>query len=144
VGKVKGQRYISADIARLGRDRTVIGLWDGLTCFRIVTLGQNKVDEAAELIKKLSHDYKVPRSNIIVDEDGVGGGVVDILGCKGFVNNSSALNYENYNNLKSQCYFTLARLINNNEIYIQVTETGVKDMIIEELEQVKQKDMDKD
>lgn len=144
VGKVKGQRYISADIARLGRDRTVIGLWDGLTCFRIITLGQNKVDEAAALIKKLSRDYKVPRSNIVVDEDGVGGGVVDILDCKGFVNNSSPLNEENYNNLKSQCYFTLARLINNNEIYIQVTETGVKDMIIEELEQVKQKDMDKD
>lgn len=144
VGKIKGQRYISADIARLGRDRTVIGLWDGLTCFRIVTLEQNKVDEAAALIKKLSHDYKVPRSNIVVDEDGVGGGVVDILGCKGFVNNSSPLNEENYNNLKSQCYFTLARMINNNEIYIQTSDTGVKDMIIEELEQVKQKDMDKD
>jgi len=144
VGKIKGNRYISADIARLGRDRTVIGLWDGLTCFRIVVLEKNKIDEAAAMIKKLSHDYKVPRSNIIVDEDGVGGGVVDILGCKGFVNNSSPLNEENYNNLKSQCYFTLARLINNNEIYIQTSETGVKDMIIEELEQVKQKDMDKD
>ena len=27
-------------------------------------------------------------SNIVVDEDGVGGGVVDILKCNGFVNNS--------------------------------------------------------
>lgn len=150
VGKIKGNRYISADIARLGRDRTVIGLWDGLTCFKIVVLDKNKIDEAAAMIKKLSHEYKVPRSNIIVDEDGVGGGVVDILGCKGFVNNSSPLESpetgekENFNNLKSQCYFTLARMVNGNEIYIQTSETGVKEMIIEELEQVKQKDMDKD
>ena len=41
-------------------------------------------------------------SHIIVDEDGVGGGVKDgISGCKGFVNGSKALKNENFQNLKS-------------------------------------------
>lgn len=144
VAKRKGKRYISADIARLGRDTTVIGVWDELTCFRIVILPKNKVTEAAAMIKRLAHEYNVPLRNIIVDEDGVGGGVVDILDCKGFVNNASPLNDENYANLKSQCYFTLARLINEGQVYVQAPDTSIRDALTEELEQVKQKDMDKD
>lgn len=140
----KGERYISADIARLGRDNTIIGLWDGFTCFRIIKIGKNKVTEAAELIKHYAKKYKVPMQNIIVDEDGVGGGVVDILGCKGFVNNSRALNDENYANLKSQCYYKLAAKINANEMYVQSPDTSIIEELTEELEQVKQKDMDKD
>jgi len=91
----------------------------------------------------------VPTSNIVVDEDGVGGGVCDILRCKGFVNNSSPLENpitkrkENYDNLKSQCYYKLAELINDNKIYINA-DGKVKQMIIEELEQVKQKSVDND
>lgn len=142
--KRDGPRYISADIARLGRDWTVIGIWDGLTCFRIVILPKNKVTEAAAMIKRLAHEYNVPMSNVIVDEDGVGGGVVDILGCKGFVNNSSALNGENYANLKAQCYYTLARIINAGEMYVQTSDSDIRERLTEELEQVKQKDMDKD
>ena len=54
---------------------------------------------------------QVPNSNTIADEDGVGGGVVDYLKCKGFVNNSRPLNDENYDNLKSQCTFVAAKKI---------------------------------
>lgn len=147
VAKKRGgntDRFISADIARLGRDWTVIGIWDGLTCFRIVILPKNKVTEAAAMIKRLAHEYNVPMSNIIVDEDGVGGGVVDILGCKGFVNNSSPLNGENYANLKAQCYYMLARVINAGEMYVQTSDSDIREKLTEELEQVKQKDMDKD
>lgn len=144
----KGEKYISADIARFGSDNTVIGVWDGLRLQTIVTIDKNKVTEAADKIKQLCNTYSVPMSNVIVDDDGVGGGVVDILGCNGFVNNSSPLDNpenrepENYNNLKSQCYFKLSEMVNANKIYI--CDDLYKQIIIEELEQVKQKDMDKD
>ena len=82
--------------------------------------------------------------NIIVDEDGVGGGVVDILRCKGFVNNSRPLNKENYQNLKTQCYYKLADEINKGQIGIKINDISQKNHIIEELEQVRSKDMDKD
>lgn len=74
------------------------------------------------------------------------GGVRDILGCKGFVNNSRPANKENYNNLKSQCYFNLAKHINNNQYFINTKKlsTTDKEFIIEELEQVKKDKIDSD
>ena len=94
--------------------------------------------------------YSIPNSMTIADEDGVGGGVVDILGCNGFVNNSSPLpnpmnrGTENYNNLKSQCYFRLAERINKSGLFIDCQNIETKNAIIQELEQVKQYNMDKD
>ena len=83
-------------------------------------------------------------SNIIADEDGVGGGLVDMLKCKGFVNNSRPLNDENYTNLQSQCAYKLSELINSNSIYIVDARDNQKELIIEELEQLKQKNIDLD
>lgn len=143
-----GEKYITADIARFGSDHTVIGIWSGMRLFRIVTIEKNKVTEAADRIKDLCNTYAVPLSNVIVDDDGVGGGVVDILGCEGFVNNSSPLpnketkEMENYNHLKSQCYFKMAEMVNNNELFIE--DHTFRDVIIQEMEQVKQHNMDKD
>ena len=86
-------------------------------------------------------------SKVVADEDGVGGGVVDILGCKGFVNGSKPIEENNiivqYQNLKSQCYFHLAKKINNNEIYINANENQ-KELIMQELEHVKRNNIDKD
>lgn len=143
-----GNSYITCDVARFGSDSTVIGVWSGLRV-RLYQFNGKSVVEVAELIKNLALEHKVATSNIIVDEDGVGGGVVDILRCKGFVNNSSALknpitlSKENFDNLKSQCYFKLAELINKSEIYIQA-DGQQKQLIIQELEQVKQKSVDND
>lgn len=143
-----GTPYISCDVARFGNDSTVIGVWSGLRV-KLYQYNGKSVVEVAELIKKFQQDYKVPTSNIVVDEDGVGGGVCDILRCKGFVNNSSPLenpitrSKENYDNLKSQCYYKLAELINDNKIYINA-DGNQKQKIIEELEQVKQKAVDND
>lgn len=67
-----GDKFITADIARYGRDKTVIMVWDGLRCERIVTMEKNKVTEAADQIQKLAKSYNVPLDNIIVDDDGVG------------------------------------------------------------------------
>ena len=97
-----------------------------------------------EQIKQIQQKESVNLRNIIVDEDGVGGGVVDILRCKGFVNNSRPLNKENYQNLKTQCYYKLADEINKGQIGIKINDISQKNHIIEELEQVRSKDMDKD
>ncbi|MGM1431163.1 phage terminase large subunit [Sphingobacterium lactis] len=144
-----GERFITADIARFGRDKTVIGCWDGFRLVRIVEFDKNKVTEAAMKIQELAEYYSVPMSNIVVDDDGVGGGVVDILGCNGFVNNSRPLDNpetkqpENYMNLKSQMYYALAKLINDSGLYIEC-DSATRDVITQELEQVKQHNMDKD
>lgn len=140
-----GTRYITADIARFGNDSTVIGVWDGLRLIKIEKVNKKDLTWTVSRIRELAQQYEVPLSNIIADEDGVGGGVVDMLKCKGFVNNSRALNDENFKNLKSQCYFKLADVINANKLFISATiDNELIATIIEELEQVKQFEMDKD
>ena len=141
-----GKKYISADIARFGSDKGVVIAWDGLIELETITIPTASITETAQIIKDLANKYNIPMSMIIADEDGVGGGVVDILQCIGFINNSKAVKEEGkvveYTNLKSQCYFHLAEKINNAEMYLK-TITNYE-IIIEELEQVKRHNADKD
>jgi hypothetical protein len=143
-----GDMYISADIARYGSDKMVILVWSGFRVIEIFTLDKSSITETAEAIKSLMNKHRVPLSNVIADEDGVGGGVVDIVRCKGFVNNSKALKEENnnveYQNLKTQCYYKLAELIQSNKLFIDCSNADVQDIITKELEQVKRDKIDQD
>lgn len=144
-----GDSYITVDVARFGTDKTVIGHWSGFRV-RLYAFRGLSVADTARKVRELQQTHGVPNSRTIADEDGVGGGVVDILGCKGFVNNSRPLpnpvthEDENYNNLKSQCYFKLAERINKGGLFIDCQDIEIKEAIIQELEQVKQHNMDKD
>ena len=138
-----GNKYISCDVARKGSDKAVIILWNGFRAEKIFSSELSLTTDIKKAILELSELFEVPRSNIVIDEDGVGGGLVDELpGCKGFVNNSKALNNENYANLKSQCYYKLAELVNSSLLYINAPQD--KETIVQELEQIRQKDPDKD
>jgi phage terminase large subunit len=146
---LRGSRYITCDVARFGMDKTIIGLWDGWRV-KLHPYKGLSVQQTSDRIGEYAKIHSIPKSQVIADEDGVGGGVVDILRCKGFVNNSKALLNpvtrldENYANLKSQCYFRLAERINKGELYIECDDPKMKADIIQELEQVKQYNMDKD
>lgn len=150
-------RFITADVARYGSDSTIIMVWHGFVVTKLVQLRKRGVDEVASHIRQLATEHGVPISKVLVDDDGIGGGVVDILKCKGFVNNSrpietdtasklpEGMNRENFANLKSQCYFKLAQMINNREIYVQAQVTDEQQQrLIEDLEQVRQYKMDSD
>jgi hypothetical protein len=116
----EGKKYISGDVARLGSDNFIIGLWDGLRLVKVKKFKKTRLDDAKKFIDNLRKEHRVPRSKIVVDEDGVGGGLVDFMrGVVGFVNNSKALKGENYANLKAQCYYKLAEVVNEREIWIQ-------------------------
>ena len=140
----EGSKYITCDIARFGSDKTVIMLWDGLQVDNVVVIKKSSVTEVADRIRKIQQTYQVSLFNIIVDEDGVGGGVKDILRCKGFVNNSRPLKAENYKNLKTQCYYKLSDLVNKGQIGFSTNDVNIKKEVIEELEMVRMKDIDKD
>ena len=143
---VGGQKYITCDVARFGADKTVIMVWDGLRVIEIVTIDISAVNEVVERINQLRATHKVSMNSICIDSDGVGGGVTDYMrGSKGFVNNSKALKVkgkeQNFNNLKSQCYFKLAELIKLNKIYVHCESNTIKDNIIQELEVVRVKEI---
>lgn len=153
------QRYLSVDVARFGDDRTVIIQWLHLHIEKIYYMEKKNTKEVAELIKRISYHERIPVGNIIIDDDGLGGGVVDqVIGCKGFVNNSRAIerktpinkayhmpNIQNFANLKTQCYFTLSEYVNEGKISVfkEVSDDN-KERIIDDLQQIKVKDPDKD
>jgi hypothetical protein len=144
----EGEKYITADIARFGSDKGVIIVWSGYRVLDVITLDHSSVTDTSKSIKDLANIHRIPTKNIIADEDGVGGGVVDILECKGFVNGSSPLKedgkFVQYANLKTQCYFKLAEKINLGEIYITKPFSNISEKLIEELEQVKRDKIDQD
>jgi len=138
-----GEMYMSVDVARYGSDSSVICVWCGWVVIKIIKYNKTGIHELQQHVLETAQQYKIQRSNIIIDEDGVGGGLKDVLrGSKGFINNSKALGKENYQNLKSQCYYKLADLVNNGGLYIK--DNQFKQEIIQELEVVQMKDVDKD
>lgn len=151
-----GDKFITADIARFGADKTIIILWSGWRAEEIYILEKKKTTQVAEFIRELAEKHNIAISRIVVDEDGVGGGVVDELGCKGFVNGSSPLPEPetpkvagkkvkpNYLNLRSQCYYRLAERTNEKNLYVKVSGYDMQELISDELEQVKKKEVDND
>ena len=140
-----GIKYISADIARMGSDKAIIGVWAGLNLIEVHSFDVSKTTDIQRTIEALRIKHQIPKKHVIADENGVGGGVVDNCGIKGFVNGSKAMGEENYFNLQAQCCYKLAEVINDNSIYISADITGSqKDEIVEELEQLKSFDLDKD
>lgn len=139
-------RYIIADVARYGNDRTVITIWKGWECVAVYIYKNTSTVTVAKLILKYQKQWDVQSSNILVDEDGIGGGVKDQLyGVKGFIANSRPFGAKsNYRNLKAQCAFALADAVNKRKMAVRITNPDMRAGLIEELEQIKAKDIDKD
>ena len=135
-----GDKFITADIARMGDDRTVIIVWNNLHAEKFVVLKHKPINEVVDTINDLIKNHSVRLSNVLTDEDGIGGGVVDFIRCKGFLNGSKAVR-DNYMNLKCDCYFKLGELISSNAITFEGT---YKDTIVKELEMIRREKIDSD
>ena len=148
--------YITCDPARKGKDKAVILLWIGWTVIQYKEYDKCTTTLIQDLVNNWRKDKGIPKNRCVADEDGLGGGVVDNCGIKGFVNNATAIDTRtktekihnvappNYNNLQSQCGFLLAQKINSGELYIKCKlPQDVQDRVVEELEQLKEHDADK-
>lgn len=128
-------KFLIVDVSRFGNDSTTFNLWVGFRHTKTIKKQKRSIPETIQDIKQIAIDEKIPYSNILIDEDGVGGGVVDgLFGVRGFVANSSPLPTAtqirqkeqklvndfvpkaNFKNLKSQCGFKLAEMINERKI----------------------------
>lgn len=125
--------YMTVDVARSGQDKTVFYFWKGLNLYRKETYSKQDIAITSLKLKEAARAYRIPYSHIVVDEDGVGGGVVDnCKGVHGFVNNSSPLDNpkafhedlerQNFENLKTQCAYIMANRVNRHEVRISIPE----------------------
>jgi hypothetical protein len=138
----KGRKKIVADIARYGSDRAIITVWEGWQMIEYTAFDISSTEDIKNAINAKRINHKVQLYDIVCDEDGVGGGVVDGLRCKGFVNNSKAEN-SNYQNLKSECGYKLAELADKIYISCDLPDREIE-MIRQELGMLKTYDSDKD
>ncbi len=137
--------YLTADIARFGSDKAIIGVWDGWVLIEVMTFDVSSTTEIQYWISTFRARYQIPKNRCVIDDDGVGGGVVDNTGSIGFVNNSKPIGDDNYFNLQCQCGYGLADQINNGQIWIEA-DIGQKNKeeVIEEIEQLKTYKSDND
>lgn len=157
------EKALTIDVARQGVDKTVIYLWKGWTIYGVRIYHKQDTAVTTQKAKDIARDEEIPYSRIVPDEDGVGGGVVDNMkGVQGFVANSTARDNpetkepENYANLKAQASYKLAEKVNKHAIAVKIepgqfisevpglTQEVWKEQFIEELEQIKTKDKDRD
>lgn len=150
-----GRKCITSDIARLGGDRIVRIDWNGFIG-NVYACDKQLLTATTTQIEAARFRMGIGKGSVLVDAGGMGSGVEDFGGFKGFVSNERPLadpkkpinangkpSVENYDMLKSQCGFRIAERINNNELYL-ICEEWMKPLIIEELGQVKQKLLDSD
>lgn len=143
-------KYLTADIARFGDDRTVIGIWEGCNLAEVIIKRKQDIVTTTNEIRDLLGKREVPYSHCAVDEDGIGGGVVDGLhGIRGYVANQTPFEENglavNYKNLKAQCSYKLADKINSHQMSVKAKlDEKSKQELIEELGWIKSKDADKD
>lgn len=138
------KKYISVDVARFGEDKTVAIVWVGLTIIEINIYKKLSTTDVTTQLRGLIQSHGVHPSNIIVDSDGVGGGVADQIRGKNFINNSRPLHNQNFTNLKSQCYVKLSEMFEKGVISININDPNIIDELTQELLSVKLKNVDRD
>jgi phage terminase large subunit len=138
-----GVKRISADLAMQGRDKFITILWDGLRCKVIIDQAKSTGKSIEVDLQRASNEHNVARSNMIADSDGLGNYLDSYMnGIKTFHGNAKPTNAE-YANLKAECAFKLAEMINAREIYIECN-AAQKQAIIEEVGVLKRDNVDND
>lgn len=132
---VHAKRYITADIA-FTSDKLVIAVWMDLTVVELVV--DPPRDKIEDTILSLAKQYGVASSNIAFDSDGVGKFLeAKLRTAVSIVNNGAPLKGENYKNLKTQLFYKLCKMVEENKVKIQPER--FKEEIIEDLQVIRHK-----
>jgi len=149
------EKFHIVDIADDGSDKTVSSLWEGLELYQIDQYERLNTEGIISMIREKNAQHRVPYSQTAVDAIGVGAGVASsslLDGIIGFKSSYRAMRIDQsivqlpnvhylthaplvteYKNLRSQCIFTLAELVNNHKIACRISDVRIKERIIEEL-----------
>ena len=114
-----GGRVISCDVARFGDDKTIIYVMDGTNVTERTEMGYSRTTDISDKLTEMSR----VRDNcaIVVDEIGVGGGVIDELHKNGrrvisFNSSNKADDPEKFYNLRAEAWWELGQHFAKGEI----------------------------
>lgn len=148
---VNGDKFLSIDVARKGKDKTVIIEWNWL---EITGYKKEDISQLKDLSDKIRKDYQweIEAKRIIVDENWVWGWLIDNLRCQWFINNARPIQpkkanmstVRNFEHLKTQCYYKLAEYVNTGMVRISIEDNHFKEKLIEELDIIVEVWLDQD
>jgi len=149
-----GNKYLTVDVADDGSDKTIFSFWEDLEEYRREDFERLNTEGIISQIREYAGQERIPYSHIAVDAIGVGAGVASsslLDGIVGYKSSYSAIKTDmsivklpnvsylrsaplvsDYRNLRSQCLFTLADLVNNHKIASKL-DGRQKENVIEEL-----------
>lgn len=150
-----GEKYLIVDIADDGSDKTVFSFYEDLELYRIEVFERLNTEGIINQIREYAAEERIPYSQIAVDAIGVGAGVASsslLDGIVGYKSTHQAFKTDRdivklpnvhytkdapliteFKNLRSQCVFTLASLVNEHKIACRISDVRIKERIIEEL-----------
>lgn len=142
-------KYMTVDVARFGGDKIVRMFWRGWELYKVKWQVKKKTTDTAQVIRDDLKAEGIPRDHCLIDQDGVGGGVVDMVdGCIGFSGGSAPFGKvgemevkEDFENLRSQCVYHASDMMP----YAAMTEKDVqiREWLAEELTKFKRRDGNK-
>lgn len=155
--KVKKQSdmYLTVDVAR-SVDDVVLTYWRGWEAFKIDVIHTKQklvpIHETADKVRTALISYGIPREHVLVDADGVGGGVFDLVpGIIGFNGGAAPFGVvgeketrERYENLKTQCMYHAAEKARNRQISVSEPSVEAREQLAADLQQFKRRDSDRD
>lgn len=138
-------KTLVVDVARFGGDKIVLGTFEGNELYSLGVYTYQGTDETVTKARNEAIAEGVAFSNILFDEDGIGGGCVDTMkGTKGFHGGSSpTLTWDyikqklvpaNFRNFRSQCYFKLADHVNDHLMSVKIRkfDTNIEGYTVEQ------------
>ncbi len=115
-------RFITVDAARYGRDFLVIMVWDGWHVVWMEVMRQSSTWDITSAIERLRAKFLIPKTQVIVDQDGVGKNTVRLGQYLGFSGGTTPRidrdpktrqgkkDVEQYEHLKTQCVYRFLEL----------------------------------
>lgn len=132
--EMKGGNYITADIALKGSNKFIVGHWTDYELDDLLIMDKSKGNQVIDGIVNMAKKHKTENRNIVFDNDGVGQFIDGfIVGAKEFNNGSKPLPDphnpkkdpktgkllpENYEHLKTQCYYRSGNKVNTGKAKI--------------------------
>lgn len=139
-----GAKYITADIAFEGADKFTVWVWDGWKIIDKVIFDKSPAPVVESTIKEVAEKYKVGRSNIAYDSDGLGNFLEGYLrGAKPVHNNSAPLKIKGqkmeFKNFKAQYHYEFAQKANEKAVWIACDVEEHKEEIIKDFQMIRNK-----
>lgn len=139
-----GAKSFSADIAGKGHDKFVGFSWQGNVARIAFDIDYSPADVVVAEISKVLREDGIARSLAVVDADGIGSFVSSYLPNVKEFHGGAAPHDKRYNNIKSECAFILADLIQRRAIRIVGATYEQQEAIKAEIAVLKQENIDND